>query len=460
MQLTGGWEAVRTAVRERVGVSAYGAWFSALDGEIDGRSLVVRCPDRFTRDWISRRHGDTLLESARLVVGDVEHVILRVDEALSANASEQPLASARHPADTRGSRALSGTRGPRALSETRGARALAESAFANEPCFESFVSDPGNVLALEAARAVARGEAGSCSPLLLTGASGAGKSHLCRAIRRERPRQTAFLSSEEFTTEVTQAIRSDRMAGVRARYRRSLNVLILEDVQFLQGKRATQMEFFHTLDHLVSRGKPVVLTSDRPPAELDGLDERLRARISSGLVAYIGPPEIDTRRAILLDKAAAGGVRLPDEVVELLAARRVESPGELVSALNQVVARATLLKCPVTLDLVHEALRAVEIPGRRRSLDEIMQIAARASGVTVAELRSASRRRRIGRPRQLAMFLCRRFTDASLAEIGRAFCRDHSSVIYALGQVERRTLERPQFRYELEALAQRLKLSP
>jgi len=174
----------------------------------------------------------------------------------------------------------------------------------------------------------------------------------------------------------------------------------------------------------------------------------------------MGPPGIDTRRAILLDKAAAGGVRLPDEVVELLAARRIESPGELVSTLNQVVARATLLKRPVTLELVHEALRAVDIPGRRRSLDEIMQIAARASGVTVAELRGPSRRRRIGRPRQLAMFLCRRFTDASLAEIGRAFCRDHSSVIYALGQVERRTLERPQFRYELEALAQRLKLRP
>lgn len=451
MQLTGGWEAVRTAVRERVGASAYGAWFSALDGEIDGRSLVVSCPDRFTRDWISRRHSDTLLESARLVARDLEHVVLRVDEALSANASERPLASAQYPA---------GTRGPRALSGARGAQARAEPEFASEPCFESFVSDPGNVLALEAARAVARGEAGSCSPLLLTGASGAGKSHLCRAIRRARPRQTAFLSSEEFTTEVTQAIRADRMAGVRARYRRSLNVLILEDVQFLQGKRATQMEFFHTLDHLVSRGKPVVLTADRPPAELDGLDERLRARISSGLVAYMGPPGIDTRRAILLDKAAAGGVRLPDEVVELLAARRIESPGELVSTLNQVVARATLLKRPVTLELVHEALRAVDIPGRRRSLDEIMQIAARASGVTVAELRGPSRRRRIGRPRQLAMYLCRRFTDASLAEIGRAFCRDHSSVIYALGQVERRTLERPQFRYELEALAQRLKLSP
>ncbi len=431
--LTGGWEAVRTAVRQRVGQSAYGAWFSALDGEVEGRSLVVRCPDRFTRDWVARRHGDVLLDSARLVAKDVEHVVFRVRDEVE---SERPEPARTAPAPTRPERQ-------------------------GEPCFDSFVADPANVLALEAARAVARGQAGQCTPLLLMGASGSGKSHLCRAIRHARPQQTALLSGEEFTAEITQAICSDRMAGVRARYRRSLNVLILEDVQFLEGKRATQMEFFHTLDHLVSRGKPVVLTSDRPPGEMQGLDERLRARIASGLVAYIGPPEIDARRAILRSKAAAGGVRLPDEVVELLAARRIESPGELLAGLNQVVARATLLKLPVTLDLVSEALRAVEVPGRRRSLDEIMLIAARASGVTIEDLRSPSRRRRVVRPRQLAMFLCRRFTDATLSDIGRAFGRDHSSVVYALDRVEQRTVEQPQLRYELEALAAKVSaLSP
>ena len=149
------------------------------------------------------------------------------------------------------------------------------------------------------------------------------------------------------------------------------------------------------------------------------------------------------------------------EVVELLAARRIESPGELLAGLNQVVARATLLKLPVTLDLVSEALRAVQVPGRRRSVDEIMLIAARASGVTIEDLRSPTRRRRVVRPRQLAMFLCRRFTDATLSDIGRAFGRDHSSVVYALDRVEQRTVEQPQLRYELEALAAKVSaLSP
>lgn len=439
---TGGWEAVRTAVRERVGSATFGAWFSALDGEVDGRALRVRCPDRFTRDWIARRHESLLLESARPILGPLDRIRFEIDERL-AEVRPPGAETVKEPTAAAGAAAAAGT-------------ATVSSAFASEPDFDSFVADPANVLALEAARAVARGEAGRCSPLLLTGASGTGKSHLCRAIRRERPERTAFLSSEEFTAEVTQAIRGDRMAGVRTRYRRSLNVLILEDVQFLQGKRATQTEFFHTLDHLMSRGKPVVLTSDRPPAELEGLEPRLRARIASGLVAYIGPPEGESRRAILRDKAAAGGVHLPDEAVELIAAQAGASPGELVSALNQVVTRATLLKRPVTPELVEQALRAVEVPGRRRSLDEIMQIAARASGVTVADLQSPSRRRRVVRPRQLAMYLARRFTDASLAEIGRAFGRDHSSVIYALDQVERRSLEQPQFRYELEAIAGRL----
>jgi chromosomal replication initiator protein len=288
--------------------------------------------------------------------------------------------------------------------------------------------------------------------------SGVGKTHLCRAIRRERSQDSAFLSSEEFTSEVTQAIRNDQMAGVRRRYRRALNVLILEDIQFLQGKKATQVELFHTLDHLISRGKTVVLTADRAPHELPGLNEQLGSRIACGLIARIEPPELQTRRAILREKAASGGVRLPDEGLELLARRPVEGIRELLAGLNQVVARATLLKRRVTLELVREALAAVEVPGRRRSLQEILELVARGSGVTLEELRGRSRKRCFVRPRQLAMYLCRRYTDASLKDIGNALHRDHTSVMYAIEQVERRNVEQPQLRYELEALA--AKLSP
>jgi chromosomal replication initiator protein len=422
----GGWEAIREAVRLRIGPSTFEAWFGALSGRIEEGALVLGCPDRFSRDWIRSRYG-TVIQEVAPAVGRIEY---RVDPELGVP---------RAPRER-------GARGPAAPLRPGPA----------DPTFDTFVSGPSNALALEAARAVARGEAGPCSPLVLSGASGVGKTHLCRAIRSASPEGSVYRSAEEFTSEVTGAIRAGRMETVRQRYRRSLNVLILEDVQFLAGKRATQIEFFHTLDHLVSNGKRVVISADRLPGELEGIDERLRSRLAAGLVARIGPPELVTRSAILREKAAAGGVRVPDDCLAVLARRPVGSVRELLAGLNQVVAHASLLRAPVGLDLVREALEAVEVPGRPLSVEEVVSLVSGAYDVTAEELRSPSRRRRIVRPRQTAMYLCRRYTQASLHDIGRHFRRDHTSVRYAVDAVERRVLEQPQLRYELEAMAARL----
>ncbi len=424
MNTCGGWEAVRQSVRQRIGARAFDAWFGSLEGEIEGATLSIRCPDRFSRDWIRGRYADVLVEAAQPLA--IEYRV----------GPHKPAEGSRPPA-----------RGP--------ARAVAPAPRA-EPGFESFVAGPANALALEAARAVARGETGRCNPLVITGGAGVGKTHLCEAIRALADGSVVYRSSEEFTSEVTQAIRSDRMSTIRQRYRRAANLLILEDLQFLPGKRATQIELFHTLDHLLSRGRAVVLTADRPPGEIDGLDRQLASRAASGLVARIGPPEQDTRRAILRAKAAAGGVRLPVPCLELLAERAVESVRDLLAGLNQVVARATLLKQSITVDLVRESLATVDVPGRRHSLEEIIGLVARAYSVSVDELHGRSRKRSVSRPRQLAMYLCRRYTDASLKEIGRSLHRDHASVLYAIDAVERRALEQPQLRYQLETLAARL----
>ena len=250
------------------------------------------------------------------------------------------------------------------------------------------------------------------------------------------------------------------MEGVRRRYRRSLNVLILEDLQFLEGKRATQLELFHTLDHLITHGKSVVLSADRGPQDLPGIDARLRSRIASGLVAHLGAPCPETALTILREKAAAGGVRIPPDCLEILASRPAAGPQALLSGLNQVVARASLMRRAVTPDLVREALAAVEVPGRARTLEEIIELCGHFYGVSLAELGGRSRKRAIVRPRQFAMYLCRRYTDASLKDIGHAFRRDHTSVIYAIDTVERRILEQPQLRYELEALVARISPGP
>src|SRR5258706_8172424 len=425
---TGGWETVRTAVGQRVGEAAFEAWIRTLDGRLEGETLVLRCPDRFTRDWVRSRFGRTIEECA-LAARSVEY---RVDPGALAP--------------------------PRARAEA--VAEPAEPSCAQEQLFERFVVGPVSAIALEASRAVARGEAGRCSPLFLVGGTGSGKTHLCRAISGQVGSAALYRSSEEFTTEVTEALRAGQMPRIRQRYRRQANMLILEDVQFLAGKRATQVELFHTLDHLVAHGRTVVFTADRGPSELDELDPKLRSRMASGLVARIAPPEAETRRAILRDRAARGGVRVPDECLELLAARELASVRDLIGGLNQVVARASLLRAPITPELVAQALDAVEMPGRARSIEEIVHETARAYGLAPEALRSRSRKQLVVRPRQIAMYLARRYTAASLADIGRAFARDHTSVMYAIDVVERRIVERPQLRYELEALAARVSGSP
>jgi chromosomal replication initiator protein len=178
--------------------------------------------------------------------------------------------------------------------------------------------------------------------------------------------------------------------------------------------------------------------------------------MASGLVACIESPDLDTRRAILRDRAARGGVRLPDECLEQLAVRPVSSVRDLVSGLNQVIARASLLGQPIGPDLVALAIAAVDAPGGPRTIEQVMRAVARAYGLEVEALRSRSRRRNLVRPRQLAMYICRTSTDSSLKDIGRAFNRDHTSVMYAIGVVEQRVAQRPQLRYELEALARKL----
>jgi chromosomal replication initiator protein len=429
---TGGWEFVRSEIGRRVGEAAFDAWFRALDGQLQGETLVLRCPDRFTRDWVRGRYGKVIEEcapAARSVEYQVDGAPPRAPSTPRASAA----AEAAEPA-------------PREC--------------AQEELFERFVAGPGSALALEAARAVARGEAGRCNPLFLVGGTGSGKTHLCRAISSRLGAAALYRSSEEFTTEVTEALRAGQMPRIRQRYRRQANLLILEDVQFLAGKRATQVELFHTLDHLVSNGRTVVFSADRAPGELDELDPKLRSRMASGLVARIAPPEAETRRAILRERAARGGVRVPAACLDLLAERELPSVRDLIAGLNQVVARASLLRAPITPELVAQALDAVDMPGRARSLEEISAETARAYGLPPEALRSRSRKQIYVRPRQIAMYLARRYTDASLADIGRAFERDHTSVMYAIDAVERRIVERPQLRYELEALAARISGSP
>ncbi|MBW2423705.1 MAG: hypothetical protein JRG86_05620 [Deltaproteobacteria bacterium] len=359
---------------------------------------------------------------------------------------------------------------------TSAARSAATGEQAELPfSFESFVVGPCNALAREAALALARNRQPSLSQLFLGSASGMGKTHLARAAvaearrhgsasaatDRRAPRGVVYTSAEQFTSEFVSAMRNGRADEFKKRYRAPIDLLVVEDVQFFSGRAKTQLELFHTAQHVIDAGGRVLWTGDRPPRELGGLDDRMRAQISGGFVAELEPPDALVRRHILRSKAAAGGLRLPADCLDLLVESTGGSVRDLESVLIQVVTTASLLGRAIDLDLTRDAIDLKSAASPRRAprtiaVSEIVRIVAAFFGKRPEALASRSRRRDVLVPRQLAMYLAHRYTDASLTEIGRALGRDHPAVRNAIGRIERQVLENAPLRYQVEGLSERI----
>ncbi|MEE2664696.1 MAG: DnaA/Hda family protein [Myxococcota bacterium] len=332
----------------------------------------------------------------------------------------------------------------------------------SDQCFANFVVGPTNSLAREASLAIATQRHAQLQKLYLYSPAGLGKTHLARAIalessQRERVR---YATAERFTNDFMTAVRAKTIPAMMRRYRKQLEVLVIEDVQFLSGKSGTQLELFHTVQELVDGGARVVFTGDRPAAELD-LEPQLRDQICSSFLAPIESPDAQLRRQLLREKAAAGGIGLPEECLDAMVQHLTGSVRELDAALVQLVTTASLLRRPIDRQLVHEVLEtkgAIPPSGARRATPAlVIEVVARFFDTTPAALATRSRRRDVLVPRQLAMVLCRRFTDVSLVEIGRAFGREHSAVRNAIRAVERRVTERAPARYQLEAVSGRVR---
>ncbi len=329
--------------------------------------------------------------------------------------------------------------------------------------FDNFVVGPCNALAREASLALAQQRQRGLNPLYLASAPGMGKTHLARAVvteaRRNGTTRGLYESAETFTNRFMKALRTKNTEGFKQRFRQQCDLLVVEDIQFLGSKQATQMEFFHTLTHLVDAGVRVVLTGDRLPRDIHDLEPRLRSQITAGVVAEIERPDATLRRSILRSKAAAGGVGLPDDCLDLLVEAVRGSVRDLEGALIQVVASASLLKQPIDRTLTRNALHKLS-PGilQPRVLDvaQVVEVVCRFFGVSHDALASRSRRRDVLMPRQLAMYLCRRYTDEPLAVISRLFDRDHPAVSNAVKRVERCILESAPLRYQVEELTARL----
>ncbi len=325
--------------------------------------------------------------------------------------------------------------------------------------FREFIVGKHSQLAHAAARAVADTPAGAYNPLFLYGGVGLGKTHLLHAIghhvlRRHTGTQVLYVTSETFTNDFINHVRRGRADAFRSKYR-TTDILLIDDIQFLSGKEQTQEEFFHTFNTLHGESRQIVLTSDRPPAAIAALEDRLRSRFAMGLIADVQPPDFETRVAILRTKAAALEAQVPPEVLDFIAQRVTSNIRELEGALTRVVATSGLQPGPLTPDQAAAALSGVVSPPATKALspERIIEAIISFSGITGEALRGKGRAKQVVLPRQVAMYLLREDTGASLVEIGRLLGgRDHSTVLHGVGKIGRELERNPTIREQVQAV--------
>ena len=437
---TGEWARVVSRLKEEVGETAYRSWLKSmrLERVADGEG-VIAVPTRFLRNWIATHYADRLLALWRGENEQVRRVAIIVEPRVAAFAQAKNAEVAEAP--------------PSALAEPAGAPDIADiPANLSAPLdprftFENFIVGKPNELAHAAARRVAEACVSPVhgvpfNPLFLYGGVGLGKTHLMNAIawhvRTQAPgRKVIYLSAEKFMYQFIRALRFRSTMDFKDQFR-SVDLLMIDDVQFISGKDSTQEEFFHTFNALVDQNRQIVISADKSPSDLAGLEERMRSRLGWGLVADIHPTTYELRLGILQSKAEQSGLRLPQKILEFLAHKIVSNVRELEGALNRIIAQMQLVGREITLegaqDLLHDLLRANE---RRVTIDEIQRRVAEHFNIKLAEMTSSRRARIVARPRQVAMYLAKQLTSRSLPEIGRKFGgRDHTTVIHAVKKIE------------------------
>jgi chromosomal replication initiator protein len=416
------WEGVSARLRETLNETTYTTWFGeAGPGELTEDGLSIEVPNDFTREWIEGNFLGLIRAAVRDSVGRDLRVVLTVRHAA-------PL--------------------PVASLEPSVAEATPETAVGANPkyTFDNFVIGSSNRFAHAAALAVAEAPAQAYNPLFIYGGTGLGKTHLLQAIgayvsEHTRRLTTRYVTSETFMNDFINSLRDKRIEGFKQRYR-TYDVLLIDDIQFFEGKERIQEEFFHTFNSLYEAGRQIVISSDRPPKEIATLEERLRSRFEWGLITDIQPPDLETRIAILRKKVTTDAIDIPDpEVLTFIAGRVTTNIRELEGALTRVVAYSSLTGHFLDATLAEQVLRHLFPAGDAASevtIARIQEAVCERFGLSVSELVSPKRSHSISYPRQVAMYLSRELTDASLPKIGKEFGgRDHTTVMHANSKITR-----------------------
>jgi chromosomal replication initiator protein len=435
MTATSIWDQVLSGIESKIGSHAFSTWFKPTTLIADqGRAMSVRVPNALFAEWLPKHYSVVLSEALR-DVGRSDVRLIFVPETAESAAAARMLPDEVLP--------VLGPGEPiQAVDEEAPPEVVSPSGLNPRYTFDSFIVGPSNQFAHAACRAVAEAPSRSYNPLFIYGGVGLGKTHLMHAIghyvtRHDQPMKLTYISSERFMNEMINALRFDRILDFRARYR-SVDVLLVDDIQFVSGKDGTQNEFFHTFNALHDAQKQIVISSDRPPHEIPSLEERLRSRFEWGLIADIAPPDIETKVAILKKKAEGEAIPLPDNVALYIASRIKSNIRELEGSLIRLIAYASLTGKSISLELAQDVLRNVlDHEEKAVTIEQIQKFVAEYYQLKLADLKSRNNSKSIAMPRQVAMYLCKALTHASLPEIGRSFGgKHHSTVIHSIKKIE------------------------
>ncbi|GAB1148563.1 MAG: chromosomal replication initiator protein DnaA [Shewanella algae] len=415
-------------------------WIRPLQAEMDGDTLVIYAPNRFVLDWVRDKYLNIINQFFTEHLG-TDAPKLRFDIGSRPSAKPQ----VQTPTATKASvSAPKSAAGKGATFNTAAEPAVNHSYRSNiNPTyqFDNFVEGKSNQLGKAAALQVAENPGGAYNPLFLYGGTGLGKTHLLHAvgngiIKNNPNAKVVYMHSERFVQDMVKALQNNAIEDFK-RYYRSVDALFIDDIQFFANKDRSQEEFFHTFNALLEGNHQIILTSDRYPKEIDGVEDRLKSRFGWGLTVAIEPPELETRVAILMRKAQESGINLPDEVAFFIAKRLRSNVRELEGALNRVIANANFTGRPITIDFVREALRdLLALQEKLVTIDNIQKTVAEYYKIKMADMLSKRRSRSVARPRQMAMALSKELTNQSLPEIGDAFGgRDHTTVLHACRKI-------------------------